>query len=184
MSDIVNQMVGEMGLSREELERMQGSQVPTMPMQMPPMNQPPMMAPPSSPPMMQPQPQPQPQSQPQPPVDEQPQIPPPHVKSDIPKQPDYETESEDSVGDTGKDAMDLGKLGLTGTSKDPMDRMVALLKEPAIVAVICVLVHLPAVDRTLRSFLPAKLSSGLYLTAVKAVLVGALFELVKRLVLS
>ena len=180
MTDIVNQMVGEMGLSREELERMQGSQVPTMPMQMPPgpmTNQPPMMAPPGPPPSGMTPP-------PPPAVDEQPQIPPPH-KSDIPKQPDYETESDDSVGDvTGKDAMDLGKLGLTGTSKDPMDRMVALLKEPAIIAILCVLVHLPAVDRTLRSFLPAKLTSGLYLSAVKAVLVGALFELVKRLVLS
>lgn len=153
-SDIVNQLVGEMGLSNTQLDQLQRDQNNINPdalMQQIAHQQPSAMM--QSPQMLPPQ-----QSQPQ--------------QQSLPRQPDYDDDSED---ETEQSEMDLEKLGLDGNSKNLTDRIFRTLRDPIFVFAIIVLLNIVPVENALRRTLPAALKYGIYFIIIKAVLGGALF---------
>jgi len=157
--DIVNQMTDEMGMNQQMLQNMQHQQMAGAPMdftQMSPEQQQMMMMQQAS--MGQRAPPPQ-------------QAPPMH---------DYDDSSSMTSSSLGSVEMDLNKLGLNVShNKSFFDNILQYLKDPLIIVAMFVLISTLQFDSVLKPLLPYGFVYGLYYSAIKAVLGGIMFVLVK-----
>jgi hypothetical protein len=178
--DIVNQMTDEMGMNQQMLHSMQQQQLSNMPMpgtgmgapmasvdfshMNPEQQQMMMMQQASMPPpqMMQP---------------------PPQVAAPPAAHPpvhDYDDSSSMTSSSVGSVEMDLDKLGLNGShNKSFFDTILQYLKDPLVVIVVIVLISLTQFDSILKPMLPYGFVYGLYYTAIKALLGGLIFFVIK-----
>lgn len=191
--DIVSEMVGEMGLTAQMAEQLQGQQggSDSMPanysMQGPGMMQggPGLPQSPEEQMRLMNSVQEQGQGHGQQPLM---QMPPPPPQEQQPPQIPEDDQYDDSISTASDDSteseVDLQAVGLAGKPKSWLDTIVDYLKDPLLVIVLYIIISLTQVDDLIKKMLPAIiLSSSYYVLAFKGLLLGTMF-LTSRLVIS